>query len=163
MKKITKLSILLATLALASSCQDEAGLNPPQPMDITLAASSAETKTLLDGGSVKWEKGDEIAMVFTHATKAPAVHPFSTSTASPAASADFKGTLPAEVIAAEGGYHEQAYAVYPSSAVGADGSVATLHRPLYHLQISRMTERQQQDSSTHSLSSDSLWQQMSHL
>ena len=124
MKKITKLSILLATLALASSCQDEAGLNPPQPMEITLAASSVETKTLLDGGSVKWEKGDEIAMVFTHATEAPAVHAFSTSIASPAASADFKGTLPAEVIAAEGGYHEQAYAVYPSSAVGADGSVA---------------------------------------
>ena len=124
MKKITKLSILLATLALASSCQDEAGLNPPQPMEITLAASSAETKTLLDGGSVKWENGDEIKMVFTHATKAPAVHAFSTSIESPAARADFKGTLPAEVIAAEGGYHEQAYAVYPSSAVGADGSVA---------------------------------------
>lgn len=127
MKKLSILFILAACLALTLSCnRDEGRLEPEmeQFRTVTITAGAAETKTLLDGGSVKWENGDEIKMVFTHATKAPAVHAFSTSIASPAASADFKGTLPAEVIAAEGGYHEKAYAVYPGSAVGADGSVA---------------------------------------
>ena len=123
MKKITKLSILLAALAFASSCQDEAGLNPPQPLEVSLSASSADTRTALDGGAVKWEKGDEVALVFTHPTKAAVVETLSTSIQSSAVSADFKGKLPLEVTDSEGGYDEAGYAVYPTSAVAADGTV----------------------------------------
>ena len=123
MKKITKLSILLAALALASSCQDEAGLNPPQPTQVTLEASSADTRTVLDGTAVKWENGDEVALVFTHSSKTAHVETFATSLQSNATSATFKGTLPADVLSQDGGYDENAYAVYPVSAVTTDGSV----------------------------------------
>ena len=123
MKKITRLSILLAALALASSCQDEAGLNPPQPLEVSLSASSADTKTALDGGAVKWEKGDEVALVFTHPTKAAVVETLSSSIESSAVSADFKGKLSVEVNSTEGGYDDAGYAVYPTSAVAADGTV----------------------------------------
>ena len=123
MKTIFKLSILLAALALASSCQDEAGLNPPQPLEVSLSASVADTKTALDGGAVKWEKGDEVALVFTHPTKTAVVETLSTSIESSAVSADFKGRLPLEVTSSEGGYDEAGFAVYPISAVSSDGTV----------------------------------------
>lgn len=123
MKKITKLSILLAALAFASSCQDEAGLNPPQPLEVSLSASSADTRTALDGGAVKWEKGDEVALVFTHPTNAAVVRTLSTSIESSAVSADFTGTLPAEVTMQGSEYNEAGYAVYPTSAVAEDGSI----------------------------------------
>lgn len=123
MKKITKLSILLAALALASSCQDEAGLNPPQPTQVTLEASSADTRTVLDGTAVKWENGDEVALVFTHSSKTAHVETFATSLQSNATSATFKGTLPSEILGEDGGYDENAYAVYPVSAVTTDGSI----------------------------------------
>ena len=123
MKKITKLSILLAALAFASSCQDEAGLNPPQPLEVSLSASSADTRTALDGGAVKWEKEDEVALVFTHPTNAAVVRTLSTSIESSAVSADFTGTLPAEVTMQGSEYNEAGYAVYPTSAVAEDGSI----------------------------------------
>lgn len=123
MKKLTKLSIILAVLALASSCQDEAELNPPQPFEVSLSASSAATKTVLSGGKVMWESGDEVALVFTHSTEA-AVNKLSTSIETPAAQADFKGTLPLELTDPDGLYNEAGYAVYPASAVLSDGSVS---------------------------------------
>ena len=71
-----------------------------------------------------WETGDEVALVFTHPTEAAAVHKLSTSIESPAVQADFKGTLPIELIKPESEYDDAGYAVYPSSAVAADGSVS---------------------------------------
>ena len=124
MKKIFKLSILLAALAFASSCQDEAGLNSPQPLEVSLSASSADTRTALDGGAVKWEKGDEVALVFTHPTNAAVVRTLSTSIESSAVTADFKGTLPAEVTMQGSEFDNAGYAVYPTSAVAADGSIS---------------------------------------
>ena len=123
MKKITRLSILLAALALASSCQDEAGLNPPQPLEVSITASSTGTKTALDGDAVKWEKGDEIALVFTHPSKAAAVENFSSTIETTSATAEFKGKLSLEVTKPGSEYNEAGYVVYPSSAVAANGSI----------------------------------------
>ena len=114
----------MAALTFASSCQqEEAGLNPPQPTAVTISALSADTKTVLDGTAVKWENGDEIALVFTHPSQASHVETFATSISGNASSAEFSGTLPVEVLGEEGGYEENAYALYPASAAAADGSV----------------------------------------
>lgn len=123
MKKISVILLLMAALILASSCvQDEGGLDPQQPMKVTLSAGGP-TKTLLDAGAVKWEKGDAVDLVFTHAAKSPSIHQFSTSVATPNTSADFTGTLPVELTWSGSGYNEQVYGVYPSGAVTAAGAV----------------------------------------
>lgn len=126
MKKITRLSIFtVALMTLASSCnKDEAGLNPPEPAQVTITASSADAKTVLDGSLVKWESGDRIALVFTHPSEEAVVETFSTSIENASVSADFTGTLPLEVTREGSGYSEQGYAVYPHSAVASDGSVS---------------------------------------
>ncbi len=112
-------------MTLASSCnRDEAGLNPPEQQygTVTITADAARTKTVLDGGAVKWEDGDEIALRFTHDTKDAVVGKFATSIeAGSAASADFIGTVALDVLREEGGYHDAAYAVYPHSALTAGG------------------------------------------
>lgn len=123
MKKTCAISILAVALILASSCvQDEDGLGPQQPVKVTLSATGS-TKTLTEAGVVKWEKDDAVDLVFTHDTKSPSVHRFSTSVAEPAASADFTGTLPVELTWSGSGYNEQAYGVYPSGAITASGTV----------------------------------------
>ena len=125
MKKLLNLSILSAALILASSCQQgEDGLNPPQPTSVTIAAQSADTRTVLDGSAVKWESGDEIALVFTHPSQTAHVEAFSTSVQTSASAADFTGTLPVDVLGEDGGYEENVSAVYPASAVAADGSLS---------------------------------------
>lgn len=91
---------------------------------MTITAAPAQTKTVLDGGAVKWENGDQIALVFTHDTEAPAVRKFSTSIeGGNAASADFTGTLPIEVYREGSGYHETVRAVYPHDAVSSEGGL----------------------------------------
>ena len=116
--------MLLAALTAASSCQqEEVGLNQPQPTEVTISASAAETKTAMEGNAVVWEDGDEIALVFTHPTEPSYVGTFSTQIdGGRAAQAKFKGKLSPEVTA-EGAYDDSAYAVYPASAVASDGSV----------------------------------------
>lgn len=116
-------------MTLASSCnRDEDGLNPPERYGtVTLTADAARTKTLLDGNSVKWEDGDEIALRFTHDTKTASVGNFSTSIGGdPVASADFTGTVAADVLREDGGWHETAYAVYPATALAEDGASFSL-------------------------------------
>ena len=68
-------------MTLASSCnRDEAGLNPPEQKygTVTITADAARTRTVLDGGAVKWEDGDEIALRFTHDTKETVAHNLNT-------------------------------------------------------------------------------------
>ena len=124
MNKLNIILIATAALTLASSCQDEAGLNPPEQYGtVTITADAAGTKTVLDGGAVKWEDGDEIALRFTHNTKeAVVVRTFSTSIeGEAAASAEFTGTLPLEVYREGSDYHETVRAVYPSGALNGEG------------------------------------------
>lgn len=114
----------MVALAFASSCQqEEAEPNPPQPAEVTISASAAETKTAMDGNSVVWEDGDRIAIVFTHPSQPAHVGNFSTQIeGGRAVTAEFKGKISPDVIG-EGEYDEMGYAVYPSDAVAADGSV----------------------------------------
>lgn len=118
----------MAALILASSCRDEGGLNPPEQLrEVSLTADVAATKTTLDGDAVKWEDGDEIALVFTHPDKGPAVETLSTSIGdTPLASADFTGTVAMEILRTDGGYDDAVTAVYPASAVVSDGTVSFL-------------------------------------
>ena len=62
----------MVLLTLASSCNtDEAGLNPSEAQkDVTILAGAPQLRTVLVGDAVKWEKGDEIAVVFTHPSRA---------------------------------------------------------------------------------------------
>lgn len=118
----------MAALILASSCRDEGGLNPPEQFrEVTLTAGMTGTKTTLDGDAVKWEDGDEIALVFTHPDNGPAVETLSTSIEdAPLASADFTGTVAIDILRTDGGYDNAVTAVYPASAVATDGTVSFL-------------------------------------
>ena len=117
-------------MTLASSCnKDEAGLNPPEQKygTVTITADAARTKTVLDGGAVKWEDGDEIALRFTHGTKETMVGKFATSIeAGSAASADFTGTVALDVLREDGGYDDAVHAVYPYDALTGEGVVFAL-------------------------------------
>lgn len=117
-------------MTLASSCnRDEAGLNPPEQKygTVTITADAARTKTVLDGGAVKWEDGDEIALRFTHDTKEAVVGKFATSIeAGSAASADFTGTVALDVLREDGGYDDAVHAVYPYDALTGEGVVFAL-------------------------------------
>ncbi len=130
MKKLNILFILAAGLTLASSCnRDEAGLNPPEQKygTVTITADAARTKTVLDGGAVKWEDGDEIALRFTHDTKEAVVGKFATSIeAGSAATADFTGTVASDVLGKDGGYDDAVHAVYPYNALTGEGVVFAL-------------------------------------
>ena len=126
MNKLNIILIATAALTLASSCQDEAGLNPPEQYGtVTITADAAGTRTVLDGsGAVLWEDGDQISLLFTHDTKAPVVRTFSTSIEGEAAAgADFTGTLPLEVYREGSDYHETVRAVYPSGALNEGGGL----------------------------------------
>ena len=124
MKSIYKISILTAALMAASSClKDEGGLNPQQPREVSIHASSTASKTVLDGNSVKWESGDEIALVFTHPQPKSHVETFSTEfDGGPASYAKFSGTI-ATGVSLMAGYDDDILAVYPASAV-TDGEVS---------------------------------------
>ena len=108
----------------ASSCaQDEGGLDP-ELRQVSVKAEVARTKTLLSGADVIWEDGDEIALVFPHASKESYVCSLKTSIEAGKATstARFKGALLKEVTP-DNGYDESGFAVYPESAVGEDGSI----------------------------------------
>ncbi len=151
MKKIYILFIALAALALAPSCTDEGGLNPPvQPespelpqdkdsldfpavqdstaasllKDVSVTADMGQTRSVIHGAEVKWEDGDEIAVVFTHPSAGCHVASLSTQIEDkePVSRAVFSGQMSSEVCVASG-YDALGYTVYPSSAVQEDGSV----------------------------------------
>ena len=122
MKKILNISILLAALTLASSCnRDEGGLEPQQPLAVTITAGAAETRTVIDGDAVKWEDGDKIALHFTHPTDGRTLEHFTTSLEAASHSADFTGSIALEVTREDSGYDDHVLAVYPHDAVSESG------------------------------------------
>lgn len=91
--------------------------------DVTLMAD-AMSKSVMKDDAVVWEDGDKIALIFTHPEKGVHVAEFVAEIPEGQARvADFKGKLPVGVSASKG-YDEKGYAVYPSSAVKADGKVS---------------------------------------
>ena len=151
MKKIYILFIALAALMLAHSCTDEGELNPPVQQetpelpqeqdsldmpslpdstlasllkDVSITADMGQTKSVIHGAEVKWENGDEIAVVFTHPSEDYHVFALAAQIEDevPVSRATFSGQMSNEVSVSEG-YDALGYAVYPSSAVLEDGSV----------------------------------------
>ena len=114
----------------ASSCADEAGLDPdnPQMRLVTVKAKTAVTKTVLSYDdtekklAVLWEDADAIAMVFNHAEKGSYVCGLATELEEPNSVARFKGSVDRDVTL-EAGYDEIGYVVYPATAVDENGSV----------------------------------------
>ena len=109
-------------LVLSSSCQDEEGLLPGFRR-VTVKASVAETKTALDGNSVKWEHGDRIAVLFTSDSEEAFVGEFwsEIEEGSLLSEAVFKGDFPLDVTT--GTHNEQGFAVYPNGSIDKDGQV----------------------------------------
>lgn len=122
MKNIIRMTILAVVLVLSSSCQDEEGLLPGFRR-VTVKASVAETKTALDGNSVKWEHGDRIAVLFTSDSEEAFVGEFwsEIEEGSLLSEAVFKGDFPLDVTT--GTHNEQGFAVYPNGSIDKDGQV----------------------------------------
>ena len=96
---------------------------------VSVNAKIAQTKTVMSYDemqrkiAVMWENGDEIALVFPHSTNGTShVCNISTELDAPNSIAKFNGSLDKDVTVANG-YLEDGYAVYPGSAVDAQGSM----------------------------------------
>lgn len=101
----------------------DAGVEKKYDTEFSLVAQNS-TKTVLDGEIIKWTSGDQIAVVFPHSEKASfvtndLVAVFEGETA---AKAEFKGSFSSEVKT-ENGYNENAFAVYPYTAVDESGNL----------------------------------------
>ena len=92
--------------------------------DVSITADMGQTRSVIHGAEVKWEDGDEIAVVFTHPSAGCHVASLSTQIEDkvPVSRAVFSGQMSSEVCVASG-YDALGYTVYPSSAVQEDGSV----------------------------------------
>ena len=92
--------------------------------DVSVTADMGQTRSVIHGAEVKWEDGDEIALVFTHPFAGCHVASLSTQIEDkvPVSRAVFSGQMSSEVCVASG-YGALGYTVYPSSAVQEDGSV----------------------------------------
>lgn len=118
-----RLFLAVAALAALVSCNRGNELVPSQNFrNVSIVAKSAETKTVLDGNAVKWEANDEIKVRFDK-TDPSASHFETFTTAQGGETATFAGTLPNDV-SETGGYNATGYAVYPATAMAADGTVS---------------------------------------
>jgi hypothetical protein len=113
-----------AILALAS-CVKEAPVTPVQPGEgqVCIKAVAAESKTLLDGFDVVWEKTDEISVVL-EGLKTSAANFAVVESSLNRSNADFAGTLDVEWDEVE-----SAYAVYPATAVDLTKNAITHKLP----------------------------------
>ena len=86
--------------------------------------AGAMSKSVMNDDNVVWEDGDKISLVFNHPEKETYVAELAAEIPEGKAKvATFKGVLPVKVSTSKG-YEENGYAVYPSSAVKADGKVS---------------------------------------
>ena len=104
-----RILLSLAAVAALASCVKENNLEPAAGQ-LTISAVSADSKTLLDGFDVVWEKTDKIAVVVSDGTTAEFSAVESTVNGS---EADFVGTVSTDLADAT-----SAYAVYPAAAAG---------------------------------------------
>lgn len=121
------LYLLIAALCGLCSCTVEtlpedqnAG---PETREVSIMAG-AMSKSVMNDDNVVWEDGDKISLVFNHPEKETYVAELAAEIPEGKAKvATFKGVLPVKVSTSKG-YEENGYAVYPSSAVKADGKVS---------------------------------------
>ena len=118
-----KLFVIIAAFVAATSCLQENAIDVPQPFEVNIDAGVA-TKMVLDEGSIKWENGDKIAVVFTHPSKSSYVNndyvtEFEGNTSK---TAKFVGSIDGSVNTTTG-YDDIGFAIYPHDAVTSDGQV----------------------------------------
>ena len=119
-----KIFIPFVTLVALVSCVQESVEEPLKVREVSIFANASETKTLLNSDDeVVWENGDAMALCFTSASDVSTVEFTASSVAVNSNVAEFKGSLPVSV-SVDQGYDETGHAVYPSTAVGADGTVS---------------------------------------
>lgn len=114
--------IFLAAAAAFVSCQEHFEQNPQEEMCEVSIEAGISTKTVLDGTAVLWEGGDELALIFRHATDAPHVNKtlVNSEAAKISARAVFNGRIPVSVDV-ENGYDDLGFAVYPKDAITDEG------------------------------------------
>lgn len=115
-----KLIFSLAAVAALVSCSQKTVETPSLFREVSIEASSTQTKTQLDGNDVVWEANDAVAIRFT---KDDAHHVATFTTTQAGSNVNFTGTLP-NTVSVDGGYAETGYAVYPAAAMEDDGTVS---------------------------------------
>ncbi|MBQ8483841.1 MAG: hypothetical protein IJ504_06015 [Bacteroidales bacterium] len=115
-----KTFFFFAALVAVAACNNVKVETPSLTREVTIKASSAETKTQLSGDAVHWEANDAVALRFT---KDAAHHVATFSTTQAGHSVQFKGTLPNTVSVAQG-YETDGYAVYPATAMTNNGTIS---------------------------------------
>ena len=136
MRKISSFIFAASALILAASCAKEINVVDPTPengkeISITVIASEkpeveAETKTFIDGTSVKWSASGEKLKVFEVATPAEGDLVTTQATSADGVTSDGGATMSFGVSLAdksEGYTSFDYYAVYPSSAYQSHSSV----------------------------------------
>lgn len=119
-----RLFFSLAVIALAS-CVKESPVAPVQPSDqVSIKAVAADSKTLLDGFDVVWEKTDAISVVLEGLTKSAANFAVVESSLN-GSTADFVGAFGVDMEDVT-----SAYAVYPPSAVDLTNNTITHTLPV---------------------------------
>ena len=128
MKK--NLILSFAALAAVVACEQEKmpvqNVEPQESKrEVTIVANASETKTVLDDeDAVLWESGDKVSLILVGADASTANDTEEFTTEQSGATATFNGKLQNDLFV--GGaekYEENAYVVYPSTAVKKDGSV----------------------------------------
>ena len=124
------LMIFLAAAAASVSCHKEPVQGPqtdqPQYEDareVTIEAGILSKTVLADDNKVKWEGGDEIALVFHHSNGNHHVNKTFANQEKQESDerAVFKGLVP-NSITEENGYNDLGFAVYPNTAIQNDGT-----------------------------------------
>lgn len=128
---IMKKSIFLfAALAVAAACtQVNISVSETEETyrEVSIVASALNTKTQLqDDNTVRWESTDEIKLMFSPAAESEVdvrTSEFTFSeTADEGVTAKFTGKI-GNTVTTEGGYSDDVYAVYPSTAMADGGAV----------------------------------------
>ena len=117
----------MAALCCLCSCTVSSLPEDPQSgqefREVSILAGTM-SKSVMKDDNVVWEDGDKMSLIFIHPEKGAYVTELAAEIPEGEARvADFKGTLPVAVSTSKG-YEENGYAVYPSSAVKADGKVS---------------------------------------
>lgn len=140
MKKIASFILAAGALIVTASCAKEINVVDPTPengkeINITVIASEkpeveAETKTFIDGTSVKWSASGEKLKVFEVATPAEGDVVTTQATSADGVTSDDGATMSFGVLLADksGGAYDSFnyYAVYPSSAYQTGSAVTAI-------------------------------------
>ena len=132
------LSIFAAAFVISSCVQDikvetedevpgdeDVEVVVPESQELSITAGNA-TKTVLDSdGHIRWESGDQLSVVFNHEKDGASVSgDFKTEFEDgPALTAIFSGTFDADLDGENYNGYQNAFAVYPHTAVDEDGSL----------------------------------------